>query len=527
VRLIRRSKNLLLLALGTFCLLCAHVACRRDAVDPAHGQITRGEQVAAQSDPLPPAEFPRGPWRLAPSRELRRVVLWVSHILIRHEETRDDGFTIFRTVDWMPDGPPPKRTKQEALRLAQRIAGELEADPNAFDRLVLQYSEDLSSRDRQGSLGGQGATQFDARILDALQATVPGTPVGPIETHHGYHVFKQLVPPEEQWVAGEHIVIRYVGTIDADTRGPAPRTRVQALELAAQILRSNEPFGVLVARYSEAPDRERGGSLGTWSTRAPGANGREVGLLSEMQVGEIAGPLDTPTGIQILRRSEAVVRPTLAASLLELRYDPTAPGDDPRSRASAQTLARQLTKRLKADPNAFEQLQREHCCADRPRQWTEGKGEVGLDEAVSQLRVGAIATEPISLDYRYVFAKRIATDPLREPGSSLLELPRDATPDIEAIIRHSTSEALAQQVQALRSAALTDKAVADRWLGALNTALEKLEAGFASAKTADERVQAKQRVDRDLEQAIGAVEYERYQRFMRSWVEQRVMDQPR
>jgi hypothetical protein len=527
VRHIQRSKNLRLVAFGASWLLCAQVSCRRDAIEPAQGQIARSEQVAAQPEPRPPQEFPKGRWRLAPSLELGRVVLWVSHILIRHEDTRDDGFTTFRTVDWMPDGPPPKRTRQEALLLSRRIAGELEADPKAFDRLVLEYSEDLSSRDRHGSLGGQGATQFDARILDALQSTAPGTPVGPVETDHGYHIFKQLVPPKEQWVAGEHIVIRYVGTFDVGARGPASRSRKQALELAAEILRSKESFGALVARYSEAPDRERGGSLGTWSTRAPGTSGREVELLSEMQVGEIAGPLDTPTGIQVLRRTEPVLRPTLAASLLELRYDPTAPSDDQHSRASSLTLAKRLAERLKADPNAFERLQREYCCADRPRQWTEGKGEVGLDEAVSQLRVGAIATEPISLDYRYVFAKRIATDPRQEPGPSLLELPRDATPNIEAIIRHSTSEALAQQAQALRSAALTDKPLSDRWLGDLETALKKLEAAFASAKTPDERVQAKQRVDRDLELTIGAAEYARYQRFMRSWVEQRVMDQPR
>src|SRR5207244_2110176 len=52
------------------------------------------------------ALYPKGRWRLVAFPTLKRTVLWVSHILIRHEGSRSGGEPAFRPSGWLPERAP-------------------------------------------------------------------------------------------------------------------------------------------------------------------------------------------------------------------------------------------------------------------------------------------------------------------------------------------------------------------------------------------------------------------------------------
>src|SRR5688572_24586463 len=71
--------------------------------------------------------YPRARWRLASAGALSNTVLWVSHILVRHERSSD---RVPGTLSpWVTDAPRPQRTRAGAFQLAQSIADEAAADP--------------------------------------------------------------------------------------------------------------------------------------------------------------------------------------------------------------------------------------------------------------------------------------------------------------------------------------------------------------------------------------------------------------
>src|SRR5690349_10449160 len=108
--------------------------------NPAHEQATLDS--APESIP-PPGNYPPGRWRLSSPGPLYSAMIWASHILIRH---RDSGLQAPATfIPWYPAAPPPPRSHDEALALAQKVAKEAGAAPDRFAALARQYSEDVAT----------------------------------------------------------------------------------------------------------------------------------------------------------------------------------------------------------------------------------------------------------------------------------------------------------------------------------------------------------------------------------------------
>src|SRR5689334_11229687 len=79
--------------------------------------VTKGDVTPSALSPIP---YPRAAWRTVPFQELDRVLLWVSHAVIAYDEA-SPGATALRTGHWSPDPVPvARRTKAEALRLANK-----------------------------------------------------------------------------------------------------------------------------------------------------------------------------------------------------------------------------------------------------------------------------------------------------------------------------------------------------------------------------------------------------------------------
>jgi hypothetical protein len=374
-------------------------------------------------------------------KELEDVVLWVAHVLIRHEDVRDAQAS-FQLGDWELDLPPSHRSRREALKLADKIATEARERGN-FAELARQFSEDPSTRDKGGAFGGiTGAHLWSwSPVLDALATMKPGDVSRVVETQFGYHVFHLRPTPKEAIVSGSHIVIAHEqapwGEVVARGKLPA-RSREQALALAAQIYEraraAPESFAELARSHSDHNDAARGGDFGTWSTHEANGLYREVDVLSTLAVGEVAPPVDTVFGVQIIRRTPNRPRKEYAMVKLQLRFDTSLPWGRPGSKGKVFAMAREVAVLLRKDPPGFGALQAKYCCT-RPTRVVEGRDLPALEAALPGLAVGQIAAEPIEdAAVEYLIPKRLALEVLPARPVVRFDLPSPSQPDLRYLL---------------------------------------------------------------------------------------------
>jgi hypothetical protein len=426
-------------------------SCKRESSnysqEPAYPPSAASTQAptAAPVADFGPEPYPRARWRLAALTELENVVLWASHVLIRHEEVGNSTAS-FQLAGWELDLPPARRSRREALELAERIASDARTHGN-FAELARQFSDDLSTRDDGGSLAGiTGAHIWPwPTVLDALATLKPGDVSRVVETQYGFHVFRSNPTPPETMVTGSHIVIAHnrAPGLDAVARGQVPsRSRAEALALAAQVyeLARAAPgdFAKLAEQYSDHADAARGGDFGTWSTHEPTGLYREVDMLSRLAIGQVAPPLDTPYGLQIFVRTPNRPRKEYAMVKLQLRFDPALPDTESGSRASVFAKAREVSALLRAAPNRFGALQAQHCCT-RPMRVVAGRSLPALEAALERLKPGQIASEPIADPVEYMIPKRLELDVLPEIPAARFELPNPSQPDLRYMLSRAPS----------------------------------------------------------------------------------------
>jgi hypothetical protein len=353
---------------------------------------------------------------------------------------------------WRPDPPMPNRTDGEALSRALEVAGLAARDPDRFAQLARTYSDDLVTRDAGGSLGGVRAGQLPSEYRDALAVLKPGETSRVLRTALGYCVLKRRPPPPEGQVAGKRIVVRYTGTVGGPRGVESPRPRETALELARELAEQAKSgatsFDTLVNEYSENVDAAQSGDMGVWSVRDPGFIPREVERLDGLRVGEVAPPMDSVFGFEILLRTEANERPRYAMTAVQIQYDPNLAENEEHSRAGALRLATDLSRKLHIDPSQFDRLQLQYCCGG-VQQWTLGRGPVGVSAALDQLAFGEIADKPVEANWSYFIAKRIDPSTLGEPPPPRYELPNPHGPDLDALVRDSDGSSLAEYTRVL------------------------------------------------------------------------------
>ncbi len=411
------------------------VACSTQPSPPA---ATEGEAKASQAEPDELAKpYPPARWRLAPSDDLSRVMLWVSHILIRHDQVPKSSIS-FDLGDWTVAPAPPARSRAEAFRVASEIAARVSTEPQSFATVARQLSEDIATAERGGSLGGTTAADLYLQhepVLDALAALPPGTPSRAVETRYGFHVFLRSAPPPEQKVSGSRIVIAHddapwLATYLARHDIPA-RTRADAMSLATSIYqraRSGSRFEDLVKQYSDHREALLGGDFGEWSSHERTPFPREVEILQELEVGEVAAPLDSPFGIEIIKRTPSRPRQHFAMRSVQQRYEAVRPDVDPASRVSVANNMRQLALEVLSNPARFAELQKEYCCSE-VEQWSSGRGPAAAEQLMAQLAIGEVGQEPIDLGAAQAIVKRVEPTAAPEPAV-LFEFPSPPRPDL-------------------------------------------------------------------------------------------------
>lgn len=455
-----------------------------------------GPVAAEASSDLPPilAPYPRGTWRIGNRGELAYVMLWSSQILIRFREAKNDEVN-FNLQYWYSVPPQPSRSREEALVLARQVAARAKQDPDSFAALARQYSEDITSAELGGLVGGVSAQYLTLwpQVIDALGALRPGETSEVIETWYGFHVLRRLPPPPEERVSGARLVIGHdqAGWLRYEAAGALPRrSRVEALALATQVYelarQQPERFDELVARYSDHRSKTENGDFGSWSTREPSGYPREIDTLGKLAMGEVAAPIDSPVGFEILRRTPERPRETYATNGTWMAFDPTLPDDDPMSRASVLARATALADKAAGDPALFAAAQADTCCTYTV-QWEEGKGTPALAAAIRPLELDQVARAPVQSEHYFVVAQRTAPKDFALPPVTF-EVPVHARIDLEyqvAALNGDAGEVELRRLAERLPAALGLTPEVSRRLVALHDVPRRFDAALF-----DDRVQA-------------------------------------
>lgn len=230
-------------------------------------------------------ECKRHEWDRISSDDLRRSLLPLSHILIRHE--RSAARTVpLSLLDWTVELPGSERSPSEARELALRLAGELKQRPENFEKMVVDYSDDPVTRPRAGRIGVVPASEFALWpwLLDCLVGLEPGETSHAVESDFGFHVFRIDALPEPETFEARRLVIGHAEApfLQYSFRYPdkagareavARRSREKAFRIAEDIHRRSQAdsFESLIQNYSEHRDAIHGGDLGQWHTHEASA----------------------------------------------------------------------------------------------------------------------------------------------------------------------------------------------------------------------------------------------------------------
>lgn len=493
---------------AAWALAATLVACGRGHPAPATG-----------SGAPPPIGYSPARWRLVSFQEINRTVLWVSHIVIMHRES-NAADPIMRPVTWRPDPPMPARTDAEALSRALMVADLAAKDPGAFDELARRYSDDVVTRDHGGSLGGIRAGQLPQEYRDALAVLRPGETSRVVKTALGYDVIKRRPAPEDGQVAGKRIVIRYQGTLGGPNQSPSDRTRQAAQELASRVAdeaRSDPArFDDLVRRYSENLDAAQSGDMGVWSVRDPGFLPRQIERLSELRVGEVAPPLESIFGFEVLLRTPAENRPEYAMAAVQLQYDASLADQSEHSAPGALKLAAQLARTLHKDPSLFDSLRAKYCCQDAQK-WSKGRGPVGVETVLDTLKTGEIAGTPVQGLSVYLIPMRLAPSTVQDQPPPLYDLPNPPRPDLDDIVKTTDGRTLAFYIHNLSGEIEKLGVLSDAEAKTTATQLAELAAALEKEPNSLARVDRLHAAFSSLRAALGPKVFERFESFLNDW----------
>jgi hypothetical protein len=499
-------------------ILTSLLACACDSPPSSRrGDVAEAESSPSQPDKLPPilAPYPRAAWRVGNLAELGDVVEWVSHILIRFDRAPSNEVS-FNLHDWYSVTPPPERTRDEALRLARDVAEKARLSPSSFADLAREYSEDITTAEAGGSLGGMPMGQFIywPQVIDTLAAIEPGQTSEVVETGYGFHVFLRTAPPPEQRVSGSHIVIghhqggwlKYVGTGEAPTR-----SRPDALQLATEVYasakRDPSAFERLVEQFSEHRTKTQGGDFGTFSNHEPTWLSRQVEVLGKLAVGDVAPPIDTPWGFEVLKRTPNRERVRYAANGIWLAFDPSAPIEKPNSRASVFAKATAIADSVAGDGPRFAQVQKDICCTFQP-QWEEGQETPALTAMLKTLAIGEVARTPVQSDFYYVVAQRVEPSP-PAPQRILFNIPMPDKIDLGYHVSALSATVAEEELKAATAKAIASIALSGD-LAARLLRLRDQKGRFDDTKLPDDNREAFQAFMLAVDELLGSERYAQY-----------------
>jgi peptidyl-prolyl cis-trans isomerase SurA len=258
-------------------------ACRREAqpAQTADGGVGEREQLPGSAQ--------------APAAPVRQVVRQAP---VGRQVAVHQILVAFRgsTAPW---ATAIKRTRDEALEEAKGLVAKARSGGD-FAALARERSDWPFSSRNAGAIGV--VTEGDQDLDPAMAGSVFGLEVGqvsdPIFSPMGFFIFKR-----DPMQRGRQILIAYRGV----PRSPATRSRAEAEALVERLesdLKAGKDFGDLAFEQSDdLATAGRGGDLGGFIETSPMLP-QIRRVMSDLKVGEISAPVDSPLGFHIVQRLE-------------------------------------------------------------------------------------------------------------------------------------------------------------------------------------------------------------------------------
>lgn len=468
-------------------------------------------------------------WRLTNPQALTFSALPVSHILVRYRGVSSRAGLFYSPLPWTPEPSPPERSREEAYALAERVSQQAMSSRASFADLAAQYSEDVTTRNTGGTLGAVRADSlYDwPQVLDALAALSPGQVSRPVETECGFHVLRLGPPPKPQIVSGRHLVISYneapwlkafmgIGNTPSRSRTEAQRL---ARELYEQALAAPDSWLELIRAHSEHQDAWRDGDLGDWSTAEISPYPRTIARLQALAIGEIAAPLETFYGFEIVQRVVPRDREWFSMEAIKHQVDPDAAPGEPNSASAVQSELQRIADEVRRDPSQFAVHQARLCCANHVESWSAGRGSVPAERELERLKLGEVAAAPTAIvPTLYALLRRVPV--VKQPTAvTHFSLPAPEDPDVPFIL------AMTDQTQTL--AGVQRQALGELGLDAVTRAQfsrvhEELLA-WNDWDSIDNRYGRVQQFQSQLEELLGAVGYAQYAGLLHTALEEQLL----
>ena len=522
-----------MLALG----IAALVGCRSPKTQPSPvAQPAEHQEVQGDGRNAGPQPYPAARWRLASPDSLTEVVLWVSHILIRHDHS--DQEVPFALLSGNVEPPPPSRSYADALKFANSLAARGAAAPETFASLARQYSEDVVTSAQGGSLGGVAASRLASTpgVLDAIATLRPGEVSRVIETSHGFHILLRRPPPALETISARRLLVPYDGAPLADQSGsPVGRSRDEALEIArhaAESLRADpNAFAPLIARYSPSADPEDDGDIGVWTNqepglwlnRDPGPLEREREQIAGVEVGAVTDPIDGLSGFQVFVRTplpterieyvvQALQLPTLAREA-----DAQSAGDaGPQWQAAAKNLSK--------NRGDFDDLRRYFCCGDSQR-WSHGRIPSKFLRAVASLQTGQTSARPVNDDGEpfFLFVRKLDPATSEGPPAPIFDLPDPRTTDVERVALRASGAATQEFIGNLADGVSVFLGLDAKDAARIKELHTQLAGALRAGDSEEKRKQALANFRTAMRLELTATQYAQYQDFVAQRVSVKVM----
>ncbi len=201
----------------------------------------------------------------------------------------------------MRAAPTMKRSEKEARAAAEKTLAELRTGKLSFEKAAKTRSDDPSAKQSGGKLGQQPTRGFPPVFVDALVNMKVGDLSEVVETPFGFHILRKdkIIKP----MRASHILIAWKGAMRAGAG--VTRTKEAALKLAKEILakvKTGEDFASAARKFSDGPSKTQGGDLGVFRA------GQMIPAFEEAcrkaKVGSIVGPVETPFGFHIIKRTQ-------------------------------------------------------------------------------------------------------------------------------------------------------------------------------------------------------------------------------
>jgi hypothetical protein len=236
--------------------------------------------------------------------------------------------------------------------------------------------------------------------------------------------------------------------------------------------------------------------------------------VAQLSPGEIAGPIETPFGTELVQRMPVTPRPRLGMSAIKIRFNPEAANEsDPLSRKSVLAIAKRLVKHVREQPKRMVDWQRQYCCVE-PEAWDEGRGDGPLTALVQDLPIGAIADEPIVVEHNVVIAMRVEPAP---PPAVMFDPPAPSEPDIEYVLENTPAKKASEYIRKLADAVAARVSLSASQRELIGTAHATL-ADRLLAEPKDQRAAALYETQGKLRERLGDELFERYMQAVRAEV---------